>query len=151
MWYCICYENARGLPLGARLCRSITWHNKRNTVIVRSLLSRARGVTTIFCNAIRSLMRRILFFIIKWYIFNSWNVYSKIFACTSYTFLNSEKKARGHIVKYFPFQFQALGQIIFTSMGLMQYYCVIDFLREVPMLVFIRILYFHSKYKLLLI
>ncbi|XP_026315858.1 uncharacterized protein LOC113227174 isoform X3 [Hyposmocoma kahamanoa] len=40
--------------------------------------------------------------------------------------------------------FQALGQIIFTSIGLLQYFCVIDFLKEVPLLLFIRILYFHN-------
>ncbi|KAL0902419.1 hypothetical protein ABMA27_000296 [Loxostege sticticalis] len=40
--------------------------------------------------------------------------------------------------------FQAVGQIVFCSLGLAQYFCVIDFLRELPMLLYIRIMYFHN-------
>ncbi|XP_068629698.1 uncharacterized protein [Battus philenor] len=39
---------------------------------------------------------------------------------------------------------QAVGQMIFTGLSLAQYLCVIDFLREHPILLFIRILYFHN-------
>ncbi|KAJ0183857.1 hypothetical protein K1T71_000280 [Dendrolimus kikuchii] len=40
--------------------------------------------------------------------------------------------------------FQAAGQMIFTALGLAQHFCVIDFLREFPLLIYIRILYFHN-------
>ncbi|XP_028179188.1 uncharacterized protein LOC114366498 isoform X2 [Ostrinia furnacalis] len=39
---------------------------------------------------------------------------------------------------------QAVGQIVFCTLGLAQYYCVVDFLRELPMLLYIRIMYFHN-------
>ncbi|CAK1588757.1 unnamed protein product [Parnassius mnemosyne] len=39
---------------------------------------------------------------------------------------------------------QAVGQLIFTGLGLAQYFCVIDFLQELPLLLYIRILYFHN-------
>lgn len=39
---------------------------------------------------------------------------------------------------------QATGQMIFTSLGLAQYFCVIDFLRGLPVFVYIRVLYFHN-------
>ncbi|KAJ8737216.1 hypothetical protein PYW07_000487 [Mythimna separata] len=39
---------------------------------------------------------------------------------------------------------QATGQMVFTSLGLAQYFCVIDFLRGLPVLVYIRVLYFHN-------
>ncbi|XP_049885096.1 uncharacterized protein LOC126380037 isoform X2 [Pectinophora gossypiella] len=40
--------------------------------------------------------------------------------------------------------FQAVGQIVFASLALLQYFCVIDFLRQFPILIFIKILYFHN-------
>ncbi|KAM3968612.1 uncharacterized protein ACR2FA_012124 [Aphomia sociella] len=39
---------------------------------------------------------------------------------------------------------QAVTQTILTAMGLAQYYCLIDFLRELPLLIYIRLLYFHN-------
>ncbi|XP_049695983.2 uncharacterized protein LOC110374234 isoform X3 [Helicoverpa armigera] len=39
---------------------------------------------------------------------------------------------------------QAIGQAIFASLGVAQYFCVIDFLRGLPVLLYIRILYFHN-------
>lgn len=48
-------------------------------------------------------------------------------------------------------QLQAVGQMIFTSLGLAQHFCVIDFLKELPLLLYVRILYFHSKLYILLL
>ncbi|XP_026730290.1 uncharacterized protein LOC113495646 isoform X3 [Trichoplusia ni] len=39
---------------------------------------------------------------------------------------------------------QAAGQLIFTSIGVAQYFCVIDFLRGLPILLYIKVLYFHN-------
>uniref|UniRef100_A0A2A4JN87 Uncharacterized protein n=2 Tax=Heliothis virescens TaxID=7102 RepID=A0A2A4JN87_HELVI len=39
---------------------------------------------------------------------------------------------------------QAIGQVIFTTLGVAQYFCIIDFLRGLPVLLYIRILYFHN-------
>nr|XP_013189143.1 unnamed protein product [Amyelois transitella] len=39
---------------------------------------------------------------------------------------------------------QALGQLFFSSLCLAQYFCVIDFLRGLPLLLYVRILYFHN-------
>ncbi|CAH2034402.1 unnamed protein product, partial [Iphiclides podalirius] len=41
-------------------------------------------------------------------------------------------------------QVQAVVQIILAGLGLAQFFCVIDFLRELPLLLYIRILYFHN-------
>ncbi|XP_073954071.1 uncharacterized protein isoform X3 [Choristoneura fumiferana] len=39
---------------------------------------------------------------------------------------------------------QAAFQTVYASFALAQYFCVIDFLRTYPLLIFIRILYFHN-------
>ncbi|XP_050560449.1 uncharacterized protein LOC118265110 isoform X2 [Spodoptera frugiperda] len=39
---------------------------------------------------------------------------------------------------------QAVGQLVFSSMCIAQYFCVIDFLRGLPLLIYIRVLYFHN-------
>ncbi|CAG9781950.1 unnamed protein product [Diatraea saccharalis] len=39
---------------------------------------------------------------------------------------------------------QAIGQLIYCSLSLAQYYCVVDFLREIPLLLYIRIIFFHN-------
>ncbi|KAF9417620.1 hypothetical protein HW555_005327 [Spodoptera exigua] len=39
---------------------------------------------------------------------------------------------------------QAMGQMVFSSMCIAQYFCVIDFLRGFPLLIYIRVLYFHN-------
>ncbi|XP_012549074.1 uncharacterized protein LOC101740738 isoform X1 [Bombyx mori] len=39
---------------------------------------------------------------------------------------------------------QAVGQLIFTSLAISQYFCLIDFLREIPILLYIKILYFYN-------
>ncbi|XP_050361247.1 uncharacterized protein LOC126780663 [Nymphalis io] len=39
---------------------------------------------------------------------------------------------------------QAVVQVIFSSISLAQYYCLLDFLRELPILIYIRILYYHN-------
>ncbi|XP_073954063.1 uncharacterized protein isoform X2 [Choristoneura fumiferana] len=40
---------------------------------------------------------------------------------------------------------QAAFQTVYASFALAQYFCVIDFLRTYPLLIFIRILYFHKS------
>ncbi|XP_046977594.1 uncharacterized protein LOC124543420 [Vanessa cardui] len=39
---------------------------------------------------------------------------------------------------------QAVVQVIFSSISVAQYYCLVDFLRELPFLIYIRILYYHN-------
>ncbi|XP_053623719.1 uncharacterized protein LOC128682833 isoform X2 [Plodia interpunctella] len=39
---------------------------------------------------------------------------------------------------------QALGQFFLAALGLAQYFCVIDFMRGIPLMLYIRILYFHN-------
>ncbi|XP_031767361.1 uncharacterized protein LOC113521361 isoform X2 [Galleria mellonella] len=39
---------------------------------------------------------------------------------------------------------QAVTQMILTGLGLAQYFCLIDFLKELPLVIYIRILYFHN-------
>ncbi|XP_059055356.1 uncharacterized protein LOC131849333 [Achroia grisella] len=39
---------------------------------------------------------------------------------------------------------QAVTQMILSGLGLAQYFCIIDFLKELPLLIYIRILYFHN-------
>ncbi|CAB3225678.1 unnamed protein product [Arctia plantaginis] len=39
---------------------------------------------------------------------------------------------------------QAAGQLVFTALSIAQYFCLIDFLRELPLLLYIKILYFHN-------
>ncbi|XP_038216800.1 uncharacterized protein LOC119835837 [Zerene cesonia] len=39
---------------------------------------------------------------------------------------------------------QASVQIVMVSLAIAQYFCLIDFLRELPILLFIKILYFHN-------
>ncbi|CAH0716158.1 unnamed protein product, partial [Brenthis ino] len=39
---------------------------------------------------------------------------------------------------------QAVIQVIFSSVSLAQYFCLIDFFRELPILLFIKILYLHN-------
>ncbi|XP_026498110.1 uncharacterized protein LOC113402143 isoform X2 [Vanessa tameamea] len=39
---------------------------------------------------------------------------------------------------------QAVVQVIFSSVSVAQYYCLVDFLRELPILIYIRILYYHN-------
>ncbi|KAL4717643.1 hypothetical protein ACJJTC_000792 [Scirpophaga incertulas] len=40
--------------------------------------------------------------------------------------------------------FQSIGQMIYCSLALAQYYCVVDFMRELPILVYLKIIYFHN-------
>ncbi|XP_030030142.2 uncharacterized protein LOC115447278 isoform X1 [Manduca sexta] len=39
---------------------------------------------------------------------------------------------------------QAVGQMIFSALAVAQHFCVVDFLREIPLLLYVRILYFHN-------
>ncbi|CAH2103557.1 unnamed protein product [Euphydryas editha] len=39
---------------------------------------------------------------------------------------------------------QAVIQVIFSSVSLAQYYCLVDFLRELPIFIYVKILYYHN-------
>ncbi|CAH0402019.1 unnamed protein product [Chilo suppressalis] len=39
---------------------------------------------------------------------------------------------------------QSIGQMIYSSLALIQYFCIVDFLREIPMLIYVKIMYFHN-------
>ncbi|XP_045458489.1 uncharacterized protein LOC123668842 [Melitaea cinxia] len=41
-------------------------------------------------------------------------------------------------------ELQAITQVIFSSVSLAQYYCLVDFLRELPIFIYTRILYYHN-------